>query len=603
MYLERVEVENFRNLKSVQVSLRSGFNVLVGRNNIGKSTLLLAIRHALGPTAARGDSSPWLLEDDLHRDADGVARGPIRISLTFCDLSGAHQAQFLEILDRGPDGTLSIARVHFEATWHEKKRRFHTDRWGGTKDGERTAIPNEILESLPVTFLPALRDAEEALSPGSRSRLARLLEDYARDHQEGDHEQRICGIFQHANESLHQEALISTVVGKLRSAASGMAGTDYVPAGIRAVEPRFSRILRSLRIELEEGPIAHLAASGLGYNNLLFIATVLAHLKESPADEVPLLLIEEPEAHLHPQLTVRLGEFLAKLQGTNPPQTLVTTHSPTLAARVNPSQVLVQHLCPQSRQIRCNSLHGLSLTKAEERKLQRMMDITRATLYFSKGLILVEGISESLLIPQLALRLGLDLSEQHISVVPICGVDFATLLKVLRSDGFGVPTAIITDGDPEVLGEAIEEKRPRCDEHGVPIPCARLRALQRLVDGQEIVQVFPSSVTLEFDLAAAGELNPWMMTRLWSEILPRGRTLNTALLNRQDTHEDRALTVWRGICLANHSGSKAELAHRMTEWLEENPNENFAVPPYIEQAIQWVHPDRQGALVAELAAS
>ncbi|MDP9349694.1 MAG: AAA family ATPase [Gemmatimonadota bacterium] len=600
MYLERVEIKAFRNLRSIDVWLRPGLNVLVGRNNTGKSTLLLAIRHALGPSSARGDGPLWLTEDDLHRGAGGKISGPIRITLTFAELAPAQQAQFLEILDRGEDGTLSVARIHFEATWHEKKGRFHTDRWGGPLDGDRTAIPSEILESLPVTFLPALRDAEAALSPGNKSRLARLLEDYAREHPTDGHEARIRGIFEQANSALHQELLISTVADKLQKAASGMAGSDYVSAAIRAVEPRFSRILRSLRIELDDSPVAELTSSGLGYNNLLYIATVLAHLRESPDDEVPLLLIEEPEAHLHPQLTVRLGEYLAGLLGGTPPQTIVTTHSPTLVARVKPSQVLVQHARPESGELTCNSLFRLNLTPSQERKVQRMLDITRATLYFAKGLILVEGISESLLIPELARRIGLNLSEHHISVVPICGVDFPTLLHFLCEEGFGVATAIITDGDPEVVGQELQEKRPKCDDHGHPIACDRLKGLQSILCDRRDVRVFPSTVTLEYDLAAAGESNPLVMTEIWNEILPRGRTLNRALLEQQASLEDRALTVWRGICLANHSGSKAELAHRLAEWLADNPEKAFTVPGYIEEAVRSVHP--MGRPVLEMAA-
>lgn len=592
MHLQRVEVSNFRSLRSVDVWLRAGLNVLVGRNNTGKSTLMLAIRHALGPTAARGDMPLWLGEDDLYRAADGKAHGPIRIRLTFAELTEQQRAEFLEILDRADDGTLSVARVHFEATWNPKKGRFHVDRWGGAQDGDRTSVPNEVLESLPVTFLPALRDAEAALSPGSRSRLARLLEDYAREHaaEESNHEERICEIFAQANQSLHHDGLISTVASKLQAAASKMAGSDYVPAAIRAAQPRFSRILRSLQIELENGPISDLASSGLGYNNLLYIATVLAHLRESPEDEVPLLLIEEPEAHLHPQLTVRLGEFLADLQGGAPPQTIVTTHSPTLAARVRPSQVLVQHLSPESGELRCNAIFRLNLTSSEERKLQRMLDITRATLYFAKGLILVEGISESLLVPELARRLGFDLSRHHISVVPICGVDFPTLLQLVCEDGFGVPTAIITDGDPATSGEKWNEKVPKCDGRGIPIPCDRLVRLQESVRGKPTVGVFPSAVTLEYDLADAGEANPGVMTEIWAGILPRGRTLSRSLLEQQRSHVDRALTVWRGVCLADHSGSKAELAHRLAEWLADNPAGEFTVPDYISDAVRFVCP-------------
>lgn len=52
-------------MKNMKVELRPGLNVLVGRNNVGKTNLLRAIRHAIGPSASRGDSL-WLEEDDFY---------------------------------------------------------------------------------------------------------------------------------------------------------------------------------------------------------------------------------------------------------------------------------------------------------------------------------------------------------------------------------------------------------------------------------------------------------------------------------------------------------------------------------------------------------
>ena len=130
-------------------------------------------------------------------------------------------------------------------------------------------------------------------------------------------------------------------------------------------------------------------SNGLGYNNLLYSATVVAHLRESPVDETPILLIEEPEAHLHPQLTIQLGEYFGgKLTGAEPPQTIVTTHSPTLASKVKPSQVIVLHdATSEAGEPRTVSkaLASVGLTPAEERQLERMLDITRASMYFARG--------------------------------------------------------------------------------------------------------------------------------------------------------------------------------------------------------------------------
>ncbi len=68
MHLAHVEVLNFRCLRELRVDLQQGLNILVGRNNVGKTSLLAAIRHALG--AGRGEAL-WLTEDDFHRPGPG----------------------------------------------------------------------------------------------------------------------------------------------------------------------------------------------------------------------------------------------------------------------------------------------------------------------------------------------------------------------------------------------------------------------------------------------------------------------------------------------------------------------------------------------------
>ncbi len=167
MHLSLIEIKNFRSLKEIRVELQPGLNVLVGRNNTGKTNLLQAIRHAVGPNGSRGD---WLRldRDDFYKESpqDETER-TISITLTFSCLSEAHRAFFYEIVDFDlADLTKSKAIVRFEASWPKKKRRASIKRTGGPMVVESPEVPAELLSSLPITFLPALRDAEGALAPG-----------------------------------------------------------------------------------------------------------------------------------------------------------------------------------------------------------------------------------------------------------------------------------------------------------------------------------------------------------------------------------------------------------------------------------------------------
>ena len=453
----------------------------------------------------------------------------------------------------------------------------------------------QILESLSVTYLPALRDAEAALAPGVKSRLALLLKDMVR-RAAGTTKTDIENIFLNANQELEAQPLISKVKTSLQATTKSLAGTDYAPSAIRASGVELDRVLRTLRVQMENGPIDDLSANGLGYNNLLYMAVILEHLKVPDADECPLLLVEEPEAHLHPQLTMLLAEYLAnQVPGGKTPQTIVTTHSPTLAASIPPSRVHALFTDTSKNVSRCNSIAKAGMDEPEEMALQRMLDITRATLYFAKGVILVEGISESLLLPLLAKRLNHDLAKLHVSVIPICGVAFETFSKLLHPDALGIPAVFITDADPPIKeGETWEEDLPESEKDIFKIS-DRTAGLVQLFSNHDTVKVYHSQVTLEYDLADAGDPNASLMVDVWKDCFKGSPgTFNIQRLNAAgNNRRDKALCTWRGICRASHSGSKAEFAQRLATRLEQSgkngkPVVPFEVPQYVKDAIEFV---------------
>ena len=596
MYLSTVEIRNFRSLKELRVEFQPGLNVVVGRNNTGKTNLMQAIRHALGPSASRGDAL-WMERDDFYRESpqDATER-TISITLTFAMLSEAQRSHFYEIVEFDlADLTNSKAVVRFEASWPKGKRQASIKRTGGPLVAEPPEAPTRLLESLPITFLPALRNAEASLAPGYRSRLAVLLRDLA-DRQGGAEKAEIEAIYATANKQLESRPLIRETRESLQSTTRELAGSDYSPSAIKAAEVEFEKILRSLQVQMDGAPVGALDANGLGYNNLLYMAVVLEHLKSPESDESPLLLIEEPEAHLHPQLTVLLADYLAcKTPGTSTPQTIVTTHSPTLAASVPPSRVLVLFTDQATSQLRSNSLARAGMDGKEQGELQRMMDITRATLYFAKGAILVEGISESLLLPVLARRLGHSLARLHISVIPICGVAFGTFKKLLDPAVLGIPVAIMTDADPPVPTDVAWKDAIPGSDNGEFILSDRTKKLLDVFAGHPTVRVYHSKLTLEYDLAEAGEENAAVMAEVWEGCfvgVPGTFSRDQVTLAGSDRTE-KALTAWRGICRAKHSGSKAEFAHRLAAFLEQSNGEGycplaFPVPKYIRKAIDYV---------------
>lgn len=563
---------------------------------MGKTNLLRAIRLALGPSASRGDTV-WLDRDDFYKESavDETER-TISITLTFEALTEQQRSHFYEIVEFDiADLANSKATIRFEASWPKGKRQAVVQRTGGTPSPDAPEVPTRLLESLPITFLPALRDAEVALAPGYRSRVALLLRDLAERQGAGSQEE-IEGIYTQANKALEEVDLVKTTRLSLQDTTADLAGSDYSPSSIRAAEMDFMRILRSLQVQMDGAPIGGLDANGLGSNNLLYMAVVLEHLKKPEPDECPLLLIEEPEAHLHPQLTMLLADYLAnKTPGGSTPQTLVTTHSATLAASVPPSRVLVQFVDHITKQLRCHSIAKAGMDEIELGELHRMMDITRATMYFAKAVILVEGISEALLLPVLARRRGYDLRKLHISVIPICGVSFRTFKKLLNPDVLGIPVSIVTDADPRVHSTGKWDDDTPATENGAFAICDRTKLLLTDFQGHATVHVFPSKLTLEYDLAEAGDDNAMVMAQVWEQCFAGtpGTFNRKKVAEAGADREAKALAAWRGICRADHSGSKAELAQRLAGHLAKQDDKgqfmvNFDVPDYLIQAIRYV---------------
>jgi putative ATP-dependent endonuclease of the OLD family len=180
MHLKNVDIKNFRSIKELRVDLESGLNVIVGRNNTGKTNPLHSIRLAVGQSASSGDTI-WLDRDDFFRkSAEDDPESMKSITLTFSGLTETQRAYCLEIVDFDLSSIAnSTAVIRMDATWPKDKRHSSIMSSGGPKILNLPEVAARILESLPITFLRALRDAEEPLTPGCRSRLAALLRDVA----------------------------------------------------------------------------------------------------------------------------------------------------------------------------------------------------------------------------------------------------------------------------------------------------------------------------------------------------------------------------------------------------------------------------------------
>lgn len=594
MYLARVQIKNFRNLVDVTVEFRPGLNVLVGENNVGKTNLLDAIRAALGAASTGGDPV-YLSKEDRHRTSDGCyVDKPVRVALVFEQLSHDEQAEFLEALNYNViNPAASTATIQYEWVFSTLRDRWTFRRWGSDRKDAEGSISEDVFQALPVTFLGALRDAERGLAPGRQSRLAKLLATTANPTERD----AVSRIGTKANRELQQTSLVQRAEQGIAGILSTASKTDLMRGtAIRAAATDFERMVQALRILLhpasgltdDDSLFDELASNGLGYNNLIYMATVLAELDARKDAALPLLLVEEPEAHLHPQLQTLLASHLARQSGRV--QTIVTTHSPTIAAHVEPRHIAVMHRTKGSEH-RVTRVDSCGLDDQQQKQLRRVLDVTRATLLFAQGVILVEGISESLLLSALARRLGIDLGQRAVSVVPMAGVDFASVVRLFGESRIQVPVAIVTDADPEVLDNSgWKSAEPVRDEATKrPVLSERAQGVQAAFANEATVLVEVSELTLEYDLAAADAANALVIYEAWASLYKtRPRSLSRADIEARVGASERALLLWRAICRGSPQHGKAQLAQELAQRLEASDATTmpFAVPLYLERAIR-----------------
>ncbi|MEZ8628645.1 ATP-dependent endonuclease [Vibrio splendidus] len=437
MYLSQLKANNFRQFKDFSIVFNRGLNLLVGENNAGKSSVIDAIRLVLDTTSAE-----WV----SLKDSDFLAgKQELSIELKFEGLSESEMGIFLEHLtneeidgDDNPDISVLYLRLSAKLTTNfSKKTQFIKTEIRSGINGDGSTVERDIRDYLASTYLKPLRDAESELTAGRASRLSQVLGSGSSLAGDADTIKRIIELLVNANNQIQLDPAIITAQSKVATLLNSLtfksdlfkpvlslAGSkDYAEMSESEKSLALKSILEKLNLDLDAQGVKH----GLGYNSLLFMATELMLLKQEE-EQSPLLLVEEPEAHLHPQLQMKFVKFLRT--GNDDLQCILSTHSPVLASKA-PLESLILMQGGKSFPIR----NGYTALEPDDYIfLEKFLDSTKANMFFARGVILVEGVAEVVLIPQIAELLGRSLEDYGVSLVSVNGLSRKRYAKVYRSN-------------------------------------------------------------------------------------------------------------------------------------------------------------------------
>ena len=554
--------------QALVIPLRPGLTALVGENDSGKTTIIDALRFALGTT-----DQDWfrLEESDFHQSN---TKKEIRIVCRFEALNQRDLRAFVEYLTYGDSAKnespfLCVNWMAEDTGTAPKGRPFRRVEIRSGKNGDGPQLAPEVREMLRATYLRPLRDAESALSAGRGSRLSQVLHrtgevktsgnEYRPDTQTIPEKLNVLGIGDFANALLEKQQGINQTRGKIDAHLTQLSlqGDDLkssikVSGATASEDTRLRQLLEKLNLSLDAGTAADAGGKlGLGSNNLLFMACELLLIAQEDEGN-KLLLIEEPEAHLHTQRQLRVMKYLQEQAVEKGVQIIVTTHSPNLASAISLSNIVMI----QNGSAFSMAKEETKLEPSDYRFLERFLDVTKANLFFARGVMIVEGDAENILLPTLAKLIGRDFTEYGVSIVNVGGVGLRRYARIFqrsviaKTGQLGIPVACVTDMDvmPDCGKAIIKKELPTKGELGEAGLTARRIVLSAKTTGQTVKTFIANEWTLEYDLAYCGLAKEIYMAAYFAKkdgaVAKPGEDLDEAIANAE---EQKALAEFNSL--------------------------------------------------------
>lgn len=673
MYIASVHIVNFRCFRNTSVDFIQGVNVIIGENNSGKTALL----RALGLVFSSQTRSRMQRYDFNQAISDLTEPPTITVAVTL----RSEGKQTDQIADRA---LVAAWLIKLESPWEAQltyrfalpeedipafKSRLgenpSADRfwetvdyflpkyvsrvYGGKPDAQIRAEP-EHLAKFSYQFVDAIRDAESQLFSGTnpllRTMLAQVLDhdieqDENRDRAAKDRaiKDRQTGFrikSKELTQTLEKRIALDALTTLITETGAEDGGTPRVSGEVDETD-----LISALKLFIERSGLTLPAAfNGLGYNNLVYISFLLASLDlESDYERqgqnaivFPMLVVEEPEAHLHPALQYKLLRFIRDRGKARSRQVFLTTHSTHITAASALDSIICMS-APADKADPRLSYPGKVFADTEEgwtskKYVERFLDATKSTMLFAKGIILVEGLAEQLLIPCLAEYLGLSLETKHVALVPVGGSTFKHFLPLFGAGcgddqteyALNRRVACIVDADP--MRKEKEQERAywkKCwpceldrdaDSYEYRAQSGVVKHLLELCkDREDTVLVKYGTKTLEYDLAYENADNDIIVCKgsltadlpvecvgdsgasneLKSRIDPEIQRSLEAIVSSDDQRKAEFATR----VLLAAEGAKGEYAfdleHQLRDNLEKVPRDQKAlvVPTYIKEAIRW----------------
>ena len=458
--IKTARIAGFRGIENIEVELEPT-TVLTGMNNTGKTSFLKALQLAIG-------NRQFISQDDFFiKNNQCVEKITVDLLIVPVDKNDQQADDFLEnweilmTTDRiKTDGIRNFVPLRTVVTFDAIKNSYKTQQsilsswpeyhindkyWFNSGNGKKTTFH---FDELPFFYMDAQRDILEDTKLRS-SYLGKMLSkiEYSVDDIQAIEKQI---------QQLNDKAVSSSnILSNIKDTLNGLDVTmDSQSQGIE-ITP-FTKKIRDLNKGLtiyygDKQDSFSMEYHGMGtrsWSSLLtlksFIHLLTRNAKSESSVFFPIIAIEEPEAHLHPNAQKKLYGQINTIAG----QKIISTHSSYIAATADLKQIRNFY---KDQQVCCGKIDITDLDSEDIRKIKRQVINTRGEIFFSKLIVFFEGETEEQALPIFA--------EKYFNKTPVeMGLDFVGVsgngnyLPFLRfAESLKIPWLILSDAEEKVM--------------------------------------------------------------------------------------------------------------------------------------------------------
>jgi len=434
MKIDYLELKQYRNFADARINLAKN-SLVIGSNDVGKTNMIHALRLLLDKSLSEADIEPSAR--DFHCANDGTQADSFVIRIAFSEVT---QDAVLSQLK----GFVS-ATGHFFLEFHANRSNNAYEIFAGHDLTAMEMIPGRFyLKYLHLKYIHSQRDLLRYIRSEKRHllRLAKESRDQAQADADAKQMQALSKLLDSVNAGVKDLHYVAEATKDLNNELKALSyhHADYnVSLDTGAID--IQQFIEQLELGASTNG-SRVMLGGDGRNNQILLAlwkakSVLEHDQDS---EVVIYCVEEPEAHLHPHQQRKLASYLIS---SLPGQTIVTSHSPQIAASYRPNSVV--RILRDNGASRAASQGCSNCIDNAWTGLGYRMSILPAEAFFASAVMLVEGPSEMLFYSALARAHGFDLDQHNVSLLSVDGVSFNVYKRVLNA--LEIPWSMRTDND------------------------------------------------------------------------------------------------------------------------------------------------------------